>query len=72
MANKYRGKITLETYLSNKFRNKKQFYYIGDIKKSINTYRLNPKGTKKKLEMRLFHFFNKLSLYTKLDIDNIS
>lgn len=71
MSNKYRGEITLEIYLSNKFRNKKQFYYINDIKKSINKYKLNPKGTKKELEVRLFDFFNKLSHYNKLDIDKI-
>ena len=72
MANKYRGEITLETYLSNKFRTKTQFYYLSDIKKSINTYGLNPKGTKKELETRLFQLFKELSQYTKLDIDKIS
>ena len=61
MSSKYKGDITYDVYIKNKFRsNKKIFYYLGDIKNSIKKYNLEKKGTKKELESRLFDFFELL------------
>ena len=64
MSNKVRGaEITFELYNNNKFRSKKHFYYITDIKKALIKHKLDTKGSKKELEKRLYDFFDSLNLY---------
>jgi hypothetical protein len=61
--------ITLESYNKNK-QNKKNFYYVAQIKKSLKYYNISkiPKGKKKELETLLITYFenlNSYSIYTK-------
>lgn len=61
--------ITLESYNKNK-QNKKTFYYLEQIKKSLKYYNISkiPKGKKKELENVLITYFenlNSYSIYTK-------
>lgn len=73
MSSKYKGDITYDVYIKNKFRsNKKIFYYLGDIKNSIKKYNLEKKGTKKELESRLFDFFELLYYHQKNNITYIT
>ena len=54
MSNKVKGQnITYELYNNNKFRNKKHFYYLSDIKKALLKHNINIKGTKKELEKKI-------------------
>jgi hypothetical protein len=62
--------ITLELYNENKFKNKKQFYYINDIKKTLIKYGIKSKGKKKELETNLWSYFDYLNTYNK-HIDKI-
>jgi len=58
--------ITYDTYTLNTLkRDNKQFYYINDIKKSLDKYKIKyDKGAKKKyLENILFDYFDKLNSY---------
>ena len=64
MSNKVRGgEITFELYNNNKFRSKKHFYYITNIKKALLKHNLETKGSKKELEKCLFDFYDSLNLY---------
>ena len=61
--------ITLESYNKNK-QNKKNFYYVEQIKNSLKYYTISktPKGKKKDLETLLITYFenlNSYSIYTK-------
>lgn len=73
MSNKFKGEITYDVYINNKFRlKKKKFYYLGDIKKALKKNKLNISGSKKELETRLFSFFESLFDHQKNNIGIIT
>jgi hypothetical protein len=58
--------ITYDLYTLNKInRGSKHFYYINDIKKSLDNYKIhyNKNSKKKELEKILFNYFDKLNSY---------
>jgi hypothetical protein len=73
MSNKFKGEITYDVYINNKFRlNKNIFYYLGDIKRALKKNKLNISGSKKELETRLCFFYDTLYSHQKNNIGIIT